>query len=151
MTKDKINKSQVFVLLMCFLIVPFLYGFITDINGDQGLVLIGRASNYMADYYNVAEYSATRNPYGYGREDEIVDASEREYPPLAYVIGYYQSKAVDYVHMQGLEAGRTDLGLSTSACFMFFMHPFIYFFFIMEYTKTELIMFDAIWDIYFFL
>lgn len=120
MTKDKINKSQVFVLLMCFLIVPFLYGFITDINGDQGLVLIGRASNYMADYYNVAEYSATRNPYGYGREDEIVDASEREYPPLAYVIGYYQSKAVDYVHMQGLEAGRTDLGLATLAFFMFF-------------------------------
>lgn len=114
------KKCVLFLLLMGILIVPFLKGFITDINGDQGLVFIGRATNYMADYYNVAEYAADRNPYGYGREEEIVDAAERAYPPLAYLIAYYQSKAADYLNLSGLQAGRTDLGVATSALFMFF-------------------------------
>ena len=114
------KKDKLFIGALSILILLFLYGFITNINGDQGAVFCGRAGDYMADYYNVAEYAATRNPYGYGRETEYVDALQRMYPPLAYVIAYYQSKAADYINFQGPEAGRTNLGLATSAFFMFF-------------------------------
>lgn len=115
------KKEKVFIATMGILILVFLHGFITDINGDQGEVFFKRASNYMADYHNVAGFSATKNPYGYGLEEKPADSFLRIYPPLAYVIAYYQSKATDYLNVPWLEAGKTDLGRATSAFFMFFV------------------------------
>lgn len=117
----EIKKEKIFIVTMGILILFFLYGFITDIEGDQGEVLFGRACNYMADYHNVVEFSATKNPYGYGLEEKPADSVLRNYPPLAYVIAYYQSKTTDYLNVSGMEAGRTNLGLATSAFFMFFV------------------------------
>lgn len=114
-----VKKDKAFVILMGILILLFLRGFHIDIHGDQGAVFFGRTDNYMADYYNVAKFSSARNPYNYGVEDDMIDAVDREYPPLAYVLGYCWSRTADYLTLPGQEAGNTDLGTATSALYMF--------------------------------
>jgi hypothetical protein len=114
-----IKKEKAFVILTGILILLFLRGFHIDIHGDQGAVFFGRTDNYMADYYNVAKYSSARNPYNYGVEDDMIDAVDREYPPLAYVLGYCWSRTADYLTLPGQEAGNTDLGTATAALYMF--------------------------------
>lgn len=121
----KHSYEIVFIIAMLILFILFIIGFVTDNSGNQANIFFRKTADYMADYYNVAKYSAEKNVYLYGTEDSL--AFEHAYLPLSYVVMYYMSKCADYVNMDALAAGMgTTMGLATSAFFMFAISAILY-------------------------
>ena len=110
---------------MLTLITMFVVGFLKDLSGDQANIFFRKTDDYMADYYNVAKYSADKNVYKYGEFDNL--NQEHAYPPLSYMIFYYLSKCSDYLKLDAFTAGRgTTMGLAISSFFMFFISAILY-------------------------
>lgn len=109
--------ERVFLAAMFLLIALFAGFFVSDYQGPQANVFYGKTTNYMADYYNVASYTASRNPYYFGLDDPM--SGEHAYPPLAYLVFYPLSRVADFLHQDAFEAGHSTMGMATSAFFMF--------------------------------
>ncbi len=119
-SKCKYNYEKVFIVAMSVLITMFLIGFFKDFTGNQANIFFVKTNDYMADYHNVAKYSADRDPYKYGAEDKL--AHEHAYPPLSYMLFYYLGRCTDYLNLELLTAGRgATMGLAVSSFFMFFI------------------------------
>ena len=102
-----------FIAASSFLFLLFLILFYINPEGSQAYVFFRKTADYMADFYNVAKYSADGNPY--------YNEFRGSYPPISYVLMMILSKFAPYKELGAFEAGKTTMGLATSAYFMFFV------------------------------
>lgn len=129
------KKTCVFIVCMTVLCIAFLTGLFRDpLNGAQTDVFFGRCTGYMQDYFNVAKYSASRNPYYYEEADPL--PAEHAYPPLAYLIAYFHSRCADYVNLTAIKAWETPTGQVTSSVFMF-LEAFLLILFVYDANKSN--------------
>lgn len=126
----KINK-YIFVVSLFFLWVLFFAGLIRDYSGNQTNVFFRNGSNYLADYINVAKYSANRDPYF----DTTNGIHEHGYLPLAYVLFWILSKLSNFKDVGAFEAGYASLSLAEINLFFIFMT--VGFFIVLRYTMKS--------------
>lgn len=104
-----------FIVIMAILFSIWLIGFTSDFQGEQANVFFQKTGNYNADFYNVAEYSTSPNPY-------IGDPNtqpEKAYLPLSYVLMRLFSNMADYKNLGPFEAGLSSISLTTSTFAIF--------------------------------
>ena len=125
MLKKRVNNFEiVFIVVMLALITCFIIGFLSDFTGDQANVFFSKTSDYMADYFNTAQYSINRNPYEFGMGNP--PKADQQYLPLAYIIFYFLGLTADYLNLKAFDAGRSSIGLATSMTFMFLISAMFY-------------------------
>jgi len=100
-----------FITASFFMFLLFLILFYINPEGSQAYVFFKKTTDYMADFYNVAKYSSDGNPY--------FNEFRGSYPPISYVLMMILSKFAPYKELGAFEAGKTTMGLATSAYFMF--------------------------------
>ena len=106
----------VFVISFTILFALFFTGLVKDYTGTQVNVFFLKTEDYMADYYNVAKVSNGFDPYLYGQNKTN---AERAYFPFTYVLFAPLSKLANYANLSAFDAGRSSVGLATSAFYMF--------------------------------
>ena len=119
------NRFYVFIFIgiMALLFCMWLIGFTQNYQGEQANIFFQKTANYNADFYNVAKYSVSPNPY----VSEVNPASEKGYLPLSYVIMRLFSNTADYQNLGSFEAGLSFISLAISSfaifliCAIFFL------------------------------
>lgn len=121
------DRLLVFFLISVFcLFFIFFILFVINPEGNQAEVFFEKTNDLMADYFNVAKFSANRNPY--------FSVFEGSYLPFPYVIFYVLSKFAPYEALDSLVAWKTTMGLFTSFYFMFFISAV---YFLLLYMHSE--------------
>lgn len=108
-----------FIAMMAILFSMWLIGFTSDFKGEQANVFFQKTYNYNADFYNVAEYSTSPNPY-------IGESPEKAYLPLSYILMRLFSNMADYKNLGPFEAGLSSISLTTSTFFIFLVCAIIF-------------------------
>lgn len=116
--------EKFFIVSLSILFILFITGFIHNSSGDQSNIFFIKTNNYMADYYNVINYSSSQDPYLFGQIDNM--PHEHAYPPLTYVVFYLLSKL----------AGPFNL-LSASSAFFMFIFSAMFYLFLFDSYKGE--------------
>jgi hypothetical protein len=124
-----------FIGIMVILFSLWLIGFTNDYKGEQANIFFQKTNNYMADFFNVAKYSADRNPYFSQPLDE------KGYLPLSYMIMYGFSRMADYQHLGAFEAGLSKISLATSSFFVFFSGAIFFLLLYIQKSGTKIIKF----------
>jgi len=121
-----LNNSKfyvfVFIGMMALLFCMWLIGFIQDYDGEQANIFYQKTQNYNADFFNVAKYAASPNPYL--SQDNTME--ERAYLPLSYVIMRLFSKMADYQTLSAFDAGFSTISLATSSFAIFLMAALLF-------------------------
>lgn len=104
-----------FVIILTVLFFLFIIGFAFDYSGVQANVFFSKTQDYMADYYNVAKASHNLDPYLFGQNETN---PERAYFPFTYLLFSPLSNLANYENLSAFQAGRSSIGLATSAFYM---------------------------------
>ena len=108
MRTDKKYYKVVFIILILILQICSIVALLVDFDGNQANIFFQKTKNYLADYINVAKYSAENNPYF----STINGNGEHAYLPFTYVLFYLLSKLSDYVNLDAFTAGYSTLSLA---------------------------------------
>lgn len=102
-----------FLISIFFLFCIFIICFSYNPMGEQSNVFFMQTEDIFADYYNVAKFSADRNPY--------FSEFKGSYLPISYVISNVLSRFAPYSQFNAIDAWKTSMGLVSSMLFMFFI------------------------------
>lgn len=101
--------KKVFIAVLAILLFLTLIGLMKDYTGDQANIFFLKTGNYLADYINVAKYSANRDPYF----DTTNGSAEHAYFPLTYLLFFFLSKLSFYTQTDDpFAAGNTHLSIA---------------------------------------
>ena len=109
-----------FLIVVFSQFAAFAVLFISNPNGEQLGLFFRNTDDFFADLFNVAKYTATKDPYCYTRVP-IEDADRSFYLPLANMIFYFLSRFSNYSEVeQAFEASYKTVALLTSFLFIMF-------------------------------
>lgn len=108
--KDVIAQV-IFIISMTVLFVGFIVLLMADNTWEQTNVFFRGASNYLADHFNVVNYSKDANPYLFGSHD--INPEEHAYLPISYCIYYI-------ISLWGQGGVESPIALMTANLFMSF-------------------------------
>lgn len=128
---DKKKYEYIFIASLFCLQAFFWIGLINDYSGNQANVFFAKAGNYLADYINVAKYSADKNPYF----DITNGSGEHAYLPLTYILFWILSKLSNFKNVSAFEAGYSTLSLTEINLFIIFMTLIFFLYYGMQLRK----------------
>ena len=101
--------TATFIVAMVSLFCAFFY-YVSREGTDsfQLNIIYGRGANYLADFFNVAKYSASKDPY----HDTTTNLSEKGYLPISYLLFYLLGQFADYKTLDATTAGYSASGLA---------------------------------------
>ena len=101
--------TATFIVAMVSLFCAFFY-YVSREGTDsfQLNIIYGRGANYLADFFNVAKYSASKDPY----HDTTTNLSEKGYLPISYLLFYLFGQFADYKTLDATTAGYSASGLA---------------------------------------
>ncbi|MDE7311942.1 MAG: glycosyltransferase 87 family protein [Eubacterium sp.] len=132
MIKEQIKQDykKIFIVLLLLMQICFIIGLLIEYDGYQAEVFFQKGANYLADFVNVAKYSADKNPYFNG----INGDGEHAYLPFTYLLFYLFSRLSNYIQTDAFSAGYTYLSLAVIN--IFFMLLSICFFIVLRRIIT---------------
>ena len=117
MDKDPFRNMELFfVVAMLSLFAFWLAGYYQNYLGEQANIFFAKTGNFMADFFNVAKYSADLNPYN----NEINGLAEKAYFPISYVIMHLFTHFADFSKNDVFAAGLSFPFLTMTMLFMSF-------------------------------
>lgn len=117
--QKRIANIQIWVFSIGFAIILafFFYGLYERIDNNQALVFFRQGEDYMADFFNVLQYSEDLNPY----VNEINGFEEKAYFPLSYVIFFVFGKLMRFDGYDGTLESVNFQELVFTNCIMMLM------------------------------
>lgn len=115
-----------FNITLFFLFTLFFVCFAYNPKGPQSHVFFKASADYMADFYNVAKFTADNNPY--------FNEFKGSYLPVSYIIFNILSRFSNYIELDAFTAGKMNMGLATSTYFMFIISA-VFFLLLFGYSK----------------